>query len=167
MRALTDNLFTVMKRLDGCKFKGFVTTPFGFKQDDMYNRVLFVKNPSPVKLGDVIYGPGNTKLLLMEHPDDEEWNTNFRVGFVNSEYTWERTIKVLDPVARVLRDFQNTPMGVIHAYFDQPLKTQIGSMQDTKYSFYTGEDVQEGDIVGGKIVKKIVYSMGVRLVSVE
>ena len=156
-----------MRRLDGLKFKGFVTTPLGYKEEDMYHRVLYVRRPSLVGLGDVVHGPGRSKVLLMEYPNEAEWYVNFRVAYVNAEYTWERTVKYLDPVARVERDFQNTPMGTIYAYLDKPKDTKIGTMHDTRYSFYTGSAVIEGDLIGGKIVKKVIGSMGVNLVYVE
>ena len=167
MKPISDKLFLTMTRLDGLKFKGFITTPFGFKEEDMYHRVLNVRKPALVGLGDVVNGPGNSKILLMEYPNEDEWYVNFRAAYVNAEYTWERTVKSLDPVARVMRDFQNVPMGTIHAYLDKPRDVKTGTMLDTRYSFYTGEEVIEGDLIGGKIVKKVVESMGVKLIHVE
>lgn len=167
MSPLTNNLFRTMTRLDGCKIRAFLTTPIGFKKDDMYNRVLVVRRPVLVVLGDIVITPGGVKVLLTYFPDDDEWRASFRANVVNAEYAWERTIKSLDPVAKVMRDFQNVPMGTIYAYFDTPGDTKIGLMHDTKYSFYTGQDVIEGDIVGGKIVKKVVDHLGVKLVNVE
>jgi len=105
--------------------------------------------------------------LRLDHPDDQEWNTNFRVAFINAQYTWERQVKVIDPVARVAKDFQKIEIGKIYAYLFSPKDVQIGLMHDTQYSFYTGEPVLEGDLVGGKIVKKVMDSLGVKLVHVS
>src|SRR5687768_7703404 len=137
MRKLSNALFTTLTRLDGCRFKGFLTTPL--KEDNVFNRVLSVKKPALVKVGDVVNGPGGTKMLLLDHPDDQEWNTNFRVAFINAQYTWERQVKVIDPVARVAKDFQKIEIGKIYAYLFSPKDVQIGLMHDTQYSFYTGE----------------------------
>lgn len=167
MSILSNRLFTEMTRLDGCQFLGFLSTSFGGQQAEIGNRILTVPVPSLVKVGDVVNGPGGTKILLMEHSDDNDQEVNFRAAYVNAAYTWKRNIKVMDPVARVMKDFKAQNLGVVYAYLDKPTDTSVGTMHDTRYSFYTGSDVQEGDLVGDRIVKKVMISLGVKFVYVE
>lgn len=166
MRPLTHTLFHSMRRIDGLRFNGFLTTPMGYKEEDMYHRVLNVRKPTTLKVGDIVIAWG-AKVLLMEYPPQADWYANFRAAYINAEYLWQRTVKGMDPVALVPRDFQHISMGTIYAYMDKPKDVKVGTLIDTKYSFYTGQDVWEGDSVGGKIVKRVQQSMGVKLVHVE
>jgi hypothetical protein len=106
-------------------------------------------------------------LLLMETTQGMLDMKSFRAAQVSNTYTWTRMVKTMDPVAKVMRDNAPSDLGLVHAYFENPTEIALEKLVENRYQFYTGEDVQVGDVVGGKSVKKVSQVLGVKLVFAE
>lgn len=168
MRPTPDKVLSTFIRLDGCRVNAFLTTPQVIASNTLMPvRSLHVPKPCLVSNGDVLRQPGGGMILLMEAPQDSETNTVFRASFINQSYAWTRNTQILDPVAKVQRDTGKVSMGVLYVYFEKPIDQGVGQMNDTRYQFYTGQDVRVGDSVGSKLVKRVVNTVGVRFVYVE
>ena len=165
LRPQTNRLYDVFTRLDGCKVNGFLTSASNAStKDKAPYRVFMVRKPCRVKAGDVMRAIGGEKFLLMEHPSDLYWTENFKAQQITGVYEWHRPVKIMDPVARVVRDNGTQELGLIHVTFDSPEDVSLDKLLDTKYRFLTGEDVRVDDVIDDKIVKRVVRILGVNLV---
>lgn len=167
MKPLTEKLFSTYSRIDGMRVTAFVTTAaLGNSQvQKTPYRMMVVRNPCLVKLGDVMNAENDEKILLMEHPSDNAWSTNFKAAYVRIAFPWTRPTQIKDPVTGFPRDqtvWQN--MGPIYANFDTPIEETTLGMTETEYRFLTGQDVHVRDKVGPKIVTKVTQVLGVNLV---
>lgn len=161
----TNRLYDLFTRIDGCKANALLTTASNAStKDKVPYRILLVRKPCRFKIGDVIRTPGGELLLLLEHPNDLTWTENFKAQSITGVYEWQRPQKILHPVAKVLQDNGNQDMGMVYCTFDTPEDVSLDKMLDTKYRFLTGQDVKVDDVVDGKIVKKVVQVLGVKLV---
>jgi hypothetical protein len=164
MRKNTDRLSKPFKRLDGAKFKAILTPAgVGTTNDNAAFRILFVREPSFVGVGDVVKTYKGEKIILMQHPDDSEYVTSFKAAFVAKVETWWRTPKIKDPVSGAMKDGVPTNMGPLYINFDMPVDMPVGVMSDVRYRFITGQAVMLGDKVGGKVVKTLYDVLGVKL----
>lgn len=168
MRSNSNRMFSMFRRADGAQFLAFLSTTAATPtKDQMPYRQLIVKSSGIVGLGDVVTSPAGRKILLLETPSDNEWGECYRAAFVSREHSWTRRVVVTDPVSKVKRDNGTQDMGTICVYIEHPQISKFEGESDTKYKFVTGEDVQPGDKVDGKIVKRIWDSMGARGVEIE
>lgn len=162
MRPPSNRLFEVYTRLDGCKFHGYLgaaTTP-SMETDKTPFRVFNVKRPSLVRVGDIVKA-NSSMILLLDHPDDDPKVEKFKAAYISNSYEWLRPIKVLHPVAKVMMFAGQEEMGLLHCNFEVPKEVNFNGMSETAYRFLTGQDVQVGDIVGGKTVKTVRPIFGV------
>ena len=168
MPKLTDGLFQTYIRMDGAKFHGHLTTSglVSAKERAPY-RVLHVRKPTFIQAGDVIRTPGGEHIILMEHPDDFDWATTYKAAYAKDRLAWTRPVKVMDPVAKVLRDITYQDMGHLYVNLESPEELKFQGLSDTGYRFVVGRGVLVDDKIGDKVVKRIVESLGVQLVYVE
>ncbi len=164
MNPISEKLFLPYRTLRGIRFKGQVSTSRMSVAGQEAYRVMLVRTPCLVKNGDVVFGTDGSMMILMDNPSAFTWARNFKIAHVNLVATWTRPIKIIDPVAKVKRDNGYADMGRLYINFDAPAVVVFDTLQDTKYRFVTGQDVQLDDMVNGKIVKRIVNSFGVKLV---
>jgi hypothetical protein len=159
------NLFKVFTRIDGAKFQGHLTasTAAGTAEKPPY-RVLHVRTPTFVRVGDVIRSMGGEYIILMEQPDNFSWAITFKAAYVNEIVSWTRTIKIEDPVARVTRDAMTQDLGSLYVNFTNPEELNLSGVIEPGYRFITGQAVQVGDKVGDKVIKRIVEALGVKIV---
>lgn len=159
------NLFKTLRRIDGACFNGHLTTSglVNSKEKAPY-RVLHVRKPTFIQVGNTIRTLGGEHIILMEHPDDFEWATTFKAAYAKDLLTWTRPTKVVDAVAHVLRDTGYQSMGALYANFDTPEELKMEKRSETEYRFITGQPVLVDDKVGGKLVKRVVESLGVKIV---
>lgn len=163
MRPLTDKLFSTYRVLGGGAVRGLLSEVPSTGTEPTHFRTLLVRKPSPVKIGNVLFGPGGNGLLLLEHPSDFWWAVTFKVLFISRKVSWKRPVKVIDPVSKMKKDNGYQDMGLLYLNFDTGKKIN-GDLDAVKYQFYTGQDVRVDDVVGGRNVKRIVDSYGVKLV---
>lgn len=165
---IPNQLLKVYSRLDGAKVYGHLSAPErGSSNATNPFQVFHVPEPCRLlKEGDIINSMGNL-LLLMAAPQSQLSAKTFRAYSVSEKYEWSRNIKVIDPVSKVERDQGLQCMGVIYAYFEKPAHVTMDNMSNTRYQFYTGQDVQEGDLVQGRVVKRVTEILGVKLVVAE
>lgn len=159
MRQLSNRLFHPYRTLGNVRFMGQVSTVAGEGF-----RVMTISSPCYARVGDVVFGPGGETMILLDHPDDLPWAKTFKVAHVSKVAVWKRPLKVRDPVARVMRDAGYMTLGCIYLNLESPMDISFDKLDDTKYRFLTGQDIQLDDTVAGKIVKKIVDAYGVKLV---
>lgn len=166
---IPEKLLSTFTKNGGGRFRGFLTTPAPAATNGTLSvRTMHIPRPcNVVGLGDVILDGQGNKLLLMDSPQGLVNTKSFRVVVVSQEYQWQRNEKTQDPVSGMERDLGLQDMGVVYAYFEHPTDTTLYGLKETKYRFYTGQDVQEGDIVGGKRVKQVSRILGVNLVIAE
>lgn len=168
MRPLTNNLFSEFRRLDGARFHAFLsTTAQAPTKDQVPYRTLVVKSKGIVRPGNVIQAPGGDKILLLETSNDYPWAESYRAAYVSKAYAWKRRVVLTDPVSKVKRDNGVQDMGVIYAYFEKPEVIIFEGSKETKYRLLTGEDVQAGDTIDGRTVKRVYDTMGVKAVEIE
>lgn len=167
MPELTDALFEVMKRVDGAKFNGHLTSSSSVntKEKAPY-RVLHARRPSFLKAGDTIITRGAEVVILMDHPDDFDWAVSFKAVYALNKLAWSRTTKIIDPVSHAEKNGPPVNLGTLYANFDTAEEYSVFGFSDTGYRFITGQNVLVGDIVGGYTVKRVVESLGVKLVYV-
>lgn len=163
------SLLKVFARLDGCKVYGHLTTPeVGTTSPNTPFLNFHVPEPNRlVKTGDLMKGNNGDILLLMDSPQTHLAAKTFRAYPITTKYPWIRNVKTIDPVARVERDQGITNLGEVYAYFEKPQDSAVNQMLNTRYQFYTGQEVKEGDVVGGKTVKRVMPLLGVKLVIAE
>ena len=156
-----------MRRIDGAKFEGHLTTTLAVtsKEKAPY-RVLYARRPTFLKAGDIVLSRGGEVVLLLEHPDDFTWAKSFKAAYVLEQYPWGRFITQTDPVSGVDRGEQEVSMGTLYASLDTPEEVRAMGFFDTEYRFLTGQDVRVGDRVGDFRVKRVVHSLGVKVVFV-
>lgn len=168
MRRLSNRLFEVYRRIDGVKFHGYLTRPpMSQTKNKLPKRILMVKLPSTVRVGDVVVSPNGSKMILMQHPDHTVGMNMFQVAAVTQEYTWERPVKIMDPVARVLRDNGYQNLGTIYGSMEHLDDLSMEQMIIHQYQILTGQPVQPDDRIGGKIVENIRVVLGVNLVELK
>lgn len=164
MPELSNGLFKVYTRLDGARFNAHLTmTPPASAKDRTPYRVLHIRKPSFIKAGDVIRTPGGEHIILIEYPDDFDWATSFKAAYAKDQLVWTRPVRFEDPVARVVRDVSMQAMGTLFVNFDTPETTHLEGLTETGYRFLTGQDVQVGDHVGVKVVKRVVETLGIKV----
>lgn len=139
------------------------TSKMGTSGQESY-RLMSVKKPCYVRNGDVVFGPDDTVMILMDHPQSVSWAKMFKVAHVAKAGVWKRPIKILDPVAKVWRDNGYENLGWLYLNFESPTDLDFDKLNDTKYKFITGQAVKLDDMVDGKVVKKIVKIYGVKVV---
>lgn len=167
MPRLSDALFRVFTRIDGSRFRGHLTTTaIANTKDRAPYRVLYVKNPTFIKPGDVVRSYNGEYIILMDHPSDFDWANSFKAVFCNSQLPWVRRVEVEDPVSRVPRTVDHVSMGTIYANLDNPSELGLEGLVETGYRFITGQDVQEGDLVDNLRVRRIVSILGIKVVYV-
>lgn len=165
MRPLTDKLGVRYRRLNGGYVLGFVAAVPTDSQDvSKQYRTLLIRKPTHVRVGEVLFTPGGDGLILTDHANSYDWAKTFRVLHVSRALEWKRPVKIIDPVSRVQKDNGYTPMGLLYANLDSGHVLSFEHMAETKYKFVTGQDVRVDDVVGGKTVKRIAESYGVKLV---
>lgn len=170
MPKISERLLETFSKLDGTgSLRAFLTT--SREQNTTTNqpfRTINVMVPNNVvKAGDLIMGRDGVPLLLMDASQGVMGYERFRVLEARHQYAWTRNVKTIDPVAKVERDMGIKAMGTVYAYFDNPTETLLDKMSETKYQFYTGQDVKEGDKVDGKMVKRVTCILGVNCVIAE
>lgn len=162
---LTPQLFERFKRIDGAGFKAILTsaTDGGSTVNSSF-RILYVRKPNFVKVGDVVLSHGGENLILMEFPDDSKELTAFKVAYASKIVSWERQITLIDPVSGVPKGNGWADMGPLYLNFDMPDEAPVGTLNDTRYRFITGQEVKVGDRIEGKrIIKTIFEVLGVKL----
>jgi hypothetical protein len=166
--SISPKLLSTFYRAGNCKIKGFLSTPpVGASTPTLQFRLLQVPFPCLLNTGDVVWTKDNVKFLLMETTQNLPGARTFKAAQVAEEYLWSRTSKVKDPVAGVMRDTGMEHLGIVHAYFENPTEVTMEKMAENRYTFYTGEEVKVGDLVGGKSVKRVADVAGVKLVFAE
>lgn len=165
MRETSNLLRRVFRRIDGAKFNAILKPANdGATNDRTTFRILFVKNPTFIRVGDVVKSDGGQTLILMQHPNDSAEETSFKVAYVESPTTWRRKFKTTDGVTGVVKEQPNwIDLGLIYINFDTPEDMPVGALNDTRYRFLTGQNVLIGDEVNGKVVKTIYNMLGVKL----
>ncbi len=165
MPELSQGLFQVMRRIDGARFNGHVTSSLSVstKEKPPY-RVLYARRPSFLRAGDVVFSKGGEVIILMEHPDDFPWAKSFKVVYALDKYPWTREQTEVHPIAKVQSGAWEESLGELYISFDSPEEFSTMGFADTKYRFITGQDVRVGDKVGKFIVKRVVESLGVKVV---
>lgn len=167
MRPLNNSLFQTFRRLDGARFLANLSTLADAPtKDQIPYRVLLVKTKGIVKAGDVVFGEGNRKILLMENAPDFAWGETYRAAYVSREYSWKRRVLVKNPVSLVMEDAGLMDMGTIYAYFEKPSVVMFEQNPETKYRFLTGQDVMATDIIDGRNVKRVFETMGVKAIEI-
>lgn len=166
MKRLTQRLYQEYTRVDGLRVMGFIATAaLGNSQvQKVPFRLFVVRNPTLVNIGDVIMTQYDEKIILLEHPSDNEFEQNFKAAFTRTAFDWVRPMVLKDPVTGFEKDTVDVPMGKIYANFDTPLEDRTLTMSDTEYRFLTGSDVKVRDKVGGKLVQRVERVLGVNLV---
>lgn len=167
---VSERLLETFIKLDGTgSLRAFLTTSReGNTSTAQPFRTINVLVPNRVvKAGDLVRGKDGIPLLLMDASQGIMGYERFRVLEARHQYDWSRNVKTRDPVAKVDRDMGTKSMGTIYAYFDNPTEVALDKLQDTKYQFYTGQDVKEGDKVDGKTVKRVTRILGVNCVVAE
>jgi hypothetical protein len=168
MRATSNRLFEVFRRLDGARFMALLgPLAEAPTKDQMPYRKLMVKSPGIASIGAIVVDPGGRKILLLETAPDFAWAEAYRVAYVSHQYAWKRRVVVTDPVSKVKRDTGLSDMGLIYAYFEKPEAIMFQGTSETKYRFLTGQDVVSGDIIDGRNVKRVYDVMGVKAVELE
>lgn len=163
MRPVSDRLMQDYQRLDGCRFRAFLSeAKLSGTRDVVPYRLFMTRKPPVVKVGDVVCQRGTARFILMEQPEEFEWARTFRATHISKGYEWKRPVKELDPVAKVSRDTGRiVPLGNIYVNFEKALLEEMIGFKDVSYRFITGQPVQVGDIVGDRVVKTIIEVLGV------
>lgn len=165
---LPQHLLKVYTRLDGAKVYAHLSAPER-GSSNMNNPFQIFHAPEPcrlVKEGDIVLA-GSNMFLLMAAPQSQLGAKTFRAYSITNKYPWTRNVKSVDPVSKVKRDMGVKDMGFLYAYFEKPSETRLDNMTETRYQFYTGQDVIEGDMIGNKMVKSVIEILGVKLVVAE
>lgn len=164
MPELSQGLFKVMKRVDGAKFHGHLSTTAGANtKDKAPYRVLYARRPTFLIAGDVIITSAPEVVILMEHPDDHEWAVSFKAVYALEKLSWKREQFSIDPVSKVKKQQVDIDMGTLYVNFDTSELDNFEGLSGSKYRFITGQDVRVGDKVGSETVKRIVKSLGVNV----
>lgn len=164
MRKLSGQLTQLFKRIDGAVFNATLAAGTDNVRNILTDyRLMFVRKPTYISTGNIVRGFGGEYLILMDHPDDSEYEVSFKVAPVARTVAWSRMTKAVDPVSHALKDTTPVDMGLLYVNFDMPKEVTIAQMQDTRYRFIAGQDVQVGDLVDGKHVKVVTTVLGVKL----
>lgn len=165
MPKLTNALFKVYTRTDGAKFHGHLTaTALVTSKERSPYRVMHVQNPCFIIAGDVVRAQNGEHIILMDHPNDFDWATTFKAAYAKDKLPWTRPEKIEDPVARVTRDITYRDMGFLFVNFETPEELKLEKFSETGYRFIAGRGVQVEDMVGDKVVKRIVEAFGIQVV---
>lgn len=167
MPELSHALFSVMRRVDGARFNGHLTssTTVSTRERAPY-RILLVRKPNFIKAGDTILTRGSEVVILMEHPDDYDWASSYKAVYALDQLPWSRETFIIDPVSKVQKSSGSVSLGTLYVNFDTAEEIKFEGFTDTKYRFITGQDVQVGDKVGEYFVKRIATALGVKVVYV-
>lgn len=165
MPKLSHGMFEVFRRLDGAKFNGHLTSSsLSSSKDKAPYRIMLVRRPTFVLAGDTVFSKGGEVVILMDHPDDHSWAASYKAVYALDVLNWSRQTTTIDPVSGVPKDTGYSAMGSLYVNFDSPELMNFEGFQDTKYRFITGQDVRVDDKVGTYIVKRVVKSLGVKIV---
>lgn len=166
MPELSNILFQQMRRIDGSKFMGHLTASAGVntKERAPY-RILHVKLPTFIVVGNTVFTYHGEVVILMEHPNDFAWARSFKAAYARRLVTWKRPIKTVEPITGLEStnpsSMQN--LGPIYVNMDTPQDLDLQGVTDLNYRFITGQDVQAGDQVGEWKVEKVAHVLGVQV----
>lgn len=168
MKPPTNRLFEIFRRLDGSKFYAQMTENSTYiSTSKSPKKLLVVQSPSIVEIGDVVKTHTGAKIILLRYPKSNKWSNLYIAADVDGEYLWERRVKEIDSVAKIERDVGFVELGILFITIDQMEDLQVDQMTTSTWSFYTGQDVQIGDLVDGKQVSHIKEVLGVKFVTTK
>lgn len=163
MQKLSVALTERFRRVDGWRFRAILTPPPNAETNTHSNyRIMYVRNPSILHVGDVVKSHGGEFILLMEHPNENPNHDSFKAAYAKLG-TWSRLVTVIDPVSKVPKKAIEVDQGPIYLNFDVPENLPAGVLNDVRYRFMTGQNVQLGDKINGKSIKVIYDVLGVKL----
>ncbi len=164
MRKLSERLAETFKRIDGLKFKGILTiVSDNAGKERLEYRILLVRKPCLITIGDIVYTNNGEMILLMEHPDSTPYEVNFKAAYIAKAVSWKRKGVMKDAVSGAKRDTYPVDLGPLYINLDMPQDIPLSTMSEIRYRFLTGQDVRIGDVVDGKTVKTLHDVLGVKL----
>ncbi len=168
-RPSSTKLLKVFTRLDGCRSRGFLTTAAMPTSGvvSMPIRLIHMLRPCMMVPGNILRLEDGTMIMLMLAEQGQDIYQTFQAVLVTTEFSWSRKSQILDPVSKVMRDGPKIELGGVYAYFDRPVDVQLEKLVESRYQFFTGQNVRVGDTVGTKLVQKVVPIAGVNLVFAE
>lgn len=133
--------------------------------------ILRTRFPSIVKPGMVLQSHAGEKFLVGDNGPSEQssgtiWQS-FRLFEITGLYRWERRLKVMDPIARQLKDTGKTQlMGMIWAAMEPLDRPQFD--REIHYTFnqsriITGAPIQNDDVIDNRVASKVDKQLGVSI----
>lgn len=168
-RPSSTKLLKVFTRLDGCRCRGFLTVAAMPTSGvvSMPIRLMHILKPCFMLPGQIMRTEDGSMVMLMEAEQGQDLYKTFQAVLVTSQFAWSRKSQILDPVSKVMRDGPKIELGGVYAYFDRPVDVSLEKLVESRYQFFTGQNVRIGDTVGTKLVQKVVPIAGVNLVFAE
>jgi hypothetical protein len=132
--------------------------------------VLRTEAPTALKFGMVIRTPSGAVYIVGDNGPSETQNgvvwLSFRLFEASGQVTWQRRLKVLDPVALVERDDRLQELGTVwvalepldREVFDRKIRASIEQSR-----FISGSAVLADDILDGRQVIRSDVQLGIRV----
>lgn len=132
--------------------------------------VLRVRLPTAIRTGMVVRSPANDVYIIGDNGTSETnkgilWQS-FRLFEAKRTARWERRVKTIDPVTRLLRDSHLEYIGEPWVAIE-PLEREIldrkihASIEQNR--FISGADIRADDVLDGQPVTKSDLMLGVRV----
>jgi len=169
-RKIRSNFRDVIRTQDGNKFYAEFgdpnATPRPRKEiQNLPHRGMTTHRSALVKGGDIISWKGVNYLLLDQHQLTEV--KKFLAVQITHTVTWSRSVKVVDPIARVEKTSVLQPMDDNLQVVMEPMSAiEEENFESVKYRVFTAADVQKGDQINDLVVKNTFELFGVRMLEV-
>lgn len=167
-RRLHNQLTVTLRTEAGHQFKGEFGDPNGFPRprrevQNIPHRALTVSSTSIARDGDVVDYRGSKFLLCGQHH-----LTNVRIFLaleVQQEVRWTRMGEGFDPILLVKKDNVETTLAERLPVILDPIRyLEELKFQKPVYRLLTGQDVQEGDVINGRLkVLQVSELLGLRV----
>jgi hypothetical protein len=132
-------------------------------------RLIFRTGPeSLAKAGDIIVAEGR-HFILSGHDTRLTLHKTFRLIECTDEVSWQRKVRIVDPVTRLERENTDTELGPIWVALEplgrMDVDRNIRVREDAR-QVLTSADVRLNDTIDGQIVRRLQHVLGVKLLEI-
>lgn len=166
-RSIPSKFSKIFRTTAGAKFWGELS----FADEEGENgflaprRFLTVSRKSTAVAGSVIVAPTGDRFILGSHVN-YDFVTTFKAYSVDRAAVWTRATKVIDTSTGLEREGVPFPMGTLWITLEPIRQVKDFEISEDILRFVTGQAVQEGDLIDGKRIIRVLDQIGLKVCEV-
>jgi hypothetical protein len=130
---------------------------------------LRVNRRSLIRAGQVVQAPGGDHFLVAEHSETGEYRTHHLFP-TDRRVEWTRQTVKIHPVSKQQVGSGKEELGTLWVMWERTRREFMDlsiRIAQENYLIATGADVQLGDYIDGKLVKRVNHALGVRILELQ